>query len=634
MDHANSLNCVKDVSILPASFSLHSVDFLPINDEKMDNSPKFCCVTLRNISNGHLYSQDFRSESEIRVLHGNSEAHNCIKEVLTGVREDETGSGEAPIQLANPDGIWTVPFRIPIKETKTTIQGMCWILERLIQTGWEINTSCLTVVNTGYDASSYFLKKNSAPALHNAQVAAVIVDEHHGKVEILSHRRGEKHVDINNAVHRAVKKIANPSGTPGSKTRTTPSSSNGGRCSSDFAKEIEAELRKSLENIADADDNEKDVDKNLPKKTRDLPPVIKKFAKPMYNKKARDDPKCPSEFKFDPLQISKEEGSEPKTDNKILCSRLVLEIAHLLFCRQWKLICHSSLPYQKSQMEVFYFCRDGRILPALGQQSFVMIDLEQPNKMRLFNMDESIRDALKSAVVKTQPHLEQISECEEFTEFKWNRPVWNHTLDEDEPKESLWIKESLAMATICNILVVMNRNELNLYGVSRLASRTSNEIPQKRCQMIFRQSNVAYSRSLCLHLSGTNKVILIGANQQEIEVTRNILKNRWPYPCSRDQELILDDKNKAWLFKLKRHPWAVSYGHKHLDRAAEIAQSLLHKPIAPPKNTDADSGKSILIFLLRAFSDEGWRVQASLDIASVQKGSFRQTHPWSFFLMR
>ena len=60
----------------------------------MDTSPKFCCVTLRNISNGHLYSQDFRSESEIRVLHGNSEAHNCIKEVLTGAREDETGSGK------------------------------------------------------------------------------------------------------------------------------------------------------------------------------------------------------------------------------------------------------------------------------------------------------------------------------------------------------------------------------------------------------------------------------------------------------------------------------------------------------------------------------------------------------------
>ena len=102
-----------------------------------------------------------------------------------------------------------------------------------------------------------------------------------------------------------------------------------------------------------------------------------------------------------------------------------------------------------------------------------------------------------------------------------------------------------------------------------------------------------------LNISGTNKVILIGANSQEIDFTRIVLKNRWPYPCSRDEELILDDKNKAWLFKLKRHPWAISYGHKHIDRAVELAQTLLHKPIAPPKNTDADSGKSILIFLLR-----------------------------------
>ena len=50
---------------------------------------------------------------------------------------------------------------------------MCWILETLIQSGWEISTSCMTNVTTGYDAGSYFLKKNSAPALHNAQVAAV-----------------------------------------------------------------------------------------------------------------------------------------------------------------------------------------------------------------------------------------------------------------------------------------------------------------------------------------------------------------------------------------------------------------------------------------------------------------------------
>lgn len=82
-------------------------------------------------------------------------------------------------------------------------------------------------------------------------------------------------------------------------------------------------------------------------------------------------------------------------------------------------------------------------------------------------------------------------------------------------------------------------------------------------------------------------------------MTRTVLKSRWPYPIGRDEELILDDKHKSWLFKLKRHPWAMSYGHKHLDKAAEMAQSLLHKNLAPPKNTDVDSGKSILVFLIK-----------------------------------
>ena len=113
-------------------------------------------------------------------------------------------------------------------EFSSYLQGMCWILETLIQSGWEISTSCLTSVTTGYDTGSFFLKKNTAPALHNAQVAAVLVDQHNGKVEVLSHRRGEKHVDINNAVHRAVKKITNANTTPNRNSRSTPASSNEG----------------------------------------------------------------------------------------------------------------------------------------------------------------------------------------------------------------------------------------------------------------------------------------------------------------------------------------------------------------------------------------------------------------------
>ena len=149
-----------------------------------------------------------------------------------------------------------------------------------------------------------------------------------------------------------------------------------------------------------------------------------------------------------------------------------------------------------------------------------MIDLEQPNILRLFNVDEDIRDALKTSVIRIQPHLEQIrwdisghyvsvlptlvwnhfscSDTNDYSEFRWKNPIWNHAHDAHEPIEALLIKEALTMATIGKILMTMNKHELNLFGTSRLASNT-----QKRCQLIFRQSNVNYSRCLCLHLSGT-----------------------------------------------------------------------------------------------------------------------------------
>ena len=102
-----------------------------------------------------------------------------------------------------------------------------------------------------------------------------------------------------------------------------------------------------------------------------------------------------------------------------------------------------------------------------------------------------------------------------------------------------------------------------------------------------------------LLFSGTNKLILIGGSNNETDMVRNVIKSRWPYPITRDEELFLDEKNKAWLFKMKRQPWAVSYGNKSFDKAVEIAQTLLRKSLPPPKNTDADSGKSILVFLLK-----------------------------------
>ena len=54
--------------------------------------------------------------------------------------------------------------------------------------------------------------------------------------------------------------------------------------------------------------------------------------------------------------------------------------------------------------------------------------------------------------------------------------------------------------------------------------------------------------------------------------------------------------------KVKRYPWAVSYGNKYLDRTIEWTRSLLRSrqvPIPSPQNSDSESGKSILVFLLK-----------------------------------
>ena len=115
------LNCGLKDSLMPASLSLHSVDLLPVEDSSKAE-PNVCCVTLRNTSNGHLFdsSQNGRNQtrSEVKVIHGNTEVYQCIRHVLLGNKDQslvDNGCG-------NCEGIWSLPFRIPLKETKTTIQ--------------------------------------------------------------------------------------------------------------------------------------------------------------------------------------------------------------------------------------------------------------------------------------------------------------------------------------------------------------------------------------------------------------------------------------------------------------------------------------------------------------------------------
>jgi len=49
-----------------------------------------------------------------------------------------------------------------------------------------------------------------------------------------------------------------------------------------------------------------------------------------------------------------------------------------------------------TECDVIFFCRDSRILPAIGQQKFSMVELEGPNFIRFFNISDSVVANLKS----------------------------------------------------------------------------------------------------------------------------------------------------------------------------------------------------------------------------------------------
>ena len=123
---------------------------------------------------------------------------------------------------------------------------------------------------------------------------------------------------------------------------------------------------------------------------------------------------------------------------------------------------------------------------------------------------------------------------------------------------------------------------------------------------------------------GHNRLFVLGGDSAEVDVIRNAIKTRWPYPITKDlcvsatqtntsNENENADKNDApvdssreqvWLFKVKRYPWAISYGRKKLDRTIEAMKYLLPQFSVPsPQNMDPDSGKSLIIFILKVYKE-------------------------------
>jgi len=105
------------------------------------------------------------------------------------------------------------------------------------------------------------------------------------------------------------------------------------------------------------DREEDNADKNVPDTKITLPPSCKQSIGRLFGSKAdfkdvRDDPKCPNLFQIKELKsMTDEKDSALQTETKLLSSNLILEIVHLLFCRQWKFVAFSHLPVLSQSLQ-------------------------------------------------------------------------------------------------------------------------------------------------------------------------------------------------------------------------------------------------------------------------------------------
>ena len=97
---------------------------------------------------------------------------------------------------------------------------------------------------------------------------------------------------------------------------------------------------------------------------------------------------------------------------------------------------------------------------------------------------------------------------------------------------------------------------------------------------------------------------------------RECITSRWPYPLTGDAEI-----SDGWhLFKVKRYPWAVSYGNKHVDRAVEVAKVVLAQrdiSLPNPTNMDSESAKSLLCFVIKVQTYTNDLINITQDLSMI-----------------
>lgn len=340
------------------------------------------------------------------------------------------------------------------------------------------------------------------------------------------------------------------------------------------------------------------------------------------NQQPPDDPACPSDFLLNEEKKDEEEEVEPHL--------LLLELAHRMLARQWKLVATTKI--QESQDSLLLFRHDARILPGLGG-SHHHHHRQQHQQQHGGLVGVAVRQQTGLLGVAAGPRVELLNAEADLAaavcqELQLGPPTRGRA---EEDRYVMEAKQRDEETLYSRVMFALGKQSLTLHSAIQLADLDL---------FVFRPSNLVASQGLTLVLARGNRIVLRGGGgDPEVEVINRVLAARWPYPVCLNRRLgeedilanqetedektevepssssannaevedreVAESFNKSWEWKVRRYPWRVSYGVRLLDRTVQAAGRFLALP--PPQHQDLESAKSILIFSIKEFSELGWK---------------------------
>eukprot|EP00090_Calanus_glacialis_P010674 TRINITY_DN1911_c0_g1_i1.p1 TRINITY_DN1911_c0_g1~~TRINITY_DN1911_c0_g1_i1.p1 ORF type:complete len:662 (-),score=158.21 TRINITY_DN1911_c0_g1_i1:592-2577(-) len=651
----SSLNCVK--SQVPSSLSLQSVGVRPAEYE-----PGLAALTVR-AGRGAAGAGPVRAE--VRVVHGGDDVHKAVKAAV----EECFGSGGSADDEPDNLGYWAIRMDNTLMVEKDRNKFLLALFSHITKESWDVISSCNLTPTVETDQIcelfTWFVKRNvNTPPSSDCCLIAFGKDV----IDILG-QGGESLAPVNNTVKHAIdasedkpiktkvsesgyiseedKKDSKDSSTEkinedspndelkasvdnvsklnsdnhgdetkppivdvkadketkkdedkekGAKEETvTPASP----CKSpDMLEEIDKEIRSSMENLIEKEDDVpkcetptvrvaeiiKATEKQSPSKSKVISPkknlevqknkslIANLFGtrpiSPNVAKIPQDDPQCPANFNLAGTKLLKN-------------SDFLVDLYHQLFCRQWKLV--TSVKTEDSCLT--FFRHDPRILPGLGQQALSGFSVDSSGSVNLHNASNEIVENVKL-------FADEIQIGSKSCEFKLK----------DEP--GFTKGKDLLTETV----TIFNNYQFNIYATIELEL---NDLHTNL--LLFKPSNVQATNILGLSLGHGNILTLTGGGQEEIDILRETLLNRWPYPIVSDMAVSAS----SWSWKVKRYPWRMSYGSKMVDRAVDRASKLVRQlSFPPPNNNDLESAKSLVVFIMKELAEKSWKFIGSNNLSS------------------